>query len=262
VVSAHPPGDDDDDAADSTLLTLTGERTLPRIPHENYWFRRHEATYLAALPLTRGRRVLDAGCGEGFGLALMADDGADVIGVDLDVSVTAHVATTYEPVPVVRANVVSLPFGRATFDTVISLQVVEHLWDQQTFIAECARVLPDHGILILSTPNRLTFSPTADPKSRPANPFHSRELDADELVALVGTHFETLSLTGVHHGDRLLAWEKAHGSLIGAQLTTTSERWPQQLLDAVAHVRADDFEMSPDGLAEALDLVVVAERRP
>ena len=249
-------------AGQHSRLTLTGERTLPNIPHENYWFRRHEAAYLAALPLTRGRRVLDAGCGEGFGLAWMSDDGADVVGVDLDAAVTAHVAGTYLAVPVVRANLVSLPFGPAAFDTVVSLQVVEHLWDQPTFIAECARVLPDHGVLVLSTPNRLTFSPKNGASTSPRNPFHSRELDPDELVALVSTHFEALTVTGVHHGERLRAWEETHGSLVAAQLASSVDTWPAQLLEQVSLVRADDFEISADRLTESLDLVVIAERRP
>ena len=67
------------------------------------------------------------------------------------------------------------------------MQTVEHLWDQPAFVAECARVLVPHGLLVLTTPNRRTFSPDWVPGTPPTNPFHSRELDADELVELVAT---------------------------------------------------------------------------
>jgi hypothetical protein len=41
-------------------LPLTGERTVPGIWHENYWFRRHEAAYAFASGLVHGR-VLEVG---------------------------------------------------------------------------------------------------------------------------------------------------------------------------------------------------------
>ena len=50
-------------------LPVTGERTVPGLPHENYWFRRHEAAYVALAPRCADARVLEAGCGEGYGAA-------------------------------------------------------------------------------------------------------------------------------------------------------------------------------------------------
>jgi SAM-dependent methyltransferase len=243
------------------VLQLTGERTLPGIWHENYWFRRHEIAYLAALPLARGARVLDAGCGEGYGAALLADEGADVVAADLDLPTLCHVAATYAQVRPVLANLVRLPFGEASFDTVVSLQVVEHLWDQETFVAECARALREFGLLVLSTPNRLTFSPDHAAGEALANPFHSRELAPQELVDLVSPAFRVVELLGVHHGQRITAWEDEHGPLPG-QLRSAPGDWPRHVADVVASVEATDFAISTDRLQAALDLLVVAERRP
>jgi SAM-dependent methyltransferase len=241
-------------------VELTGERTLPGIWHENYWFQRHVAAYVGALNLTRGRRVLEAGCGEGYGAALIRDDGAEVVAIDLDADTTAHAANEYR-VPTVRGNLVQLPFGDATFDTVVSMQTVEHLWDQPAFAQECARVLVPHGLLVLTTPNRLTFSPDWVPGSPPTNPFHSRELDARELRELVTPQFDVVELLTVNHGPKIAEYEQAHPDLVAAQLATEPDEWPRHLSELVASVDAGDFVLTGDDVDAGLDLFLVAERR-
>ncbi|WP_434581891.1 class I SAM-dependent methyltransferase [Carbonactinospora thermoautotrophica] len=230
-------------------LTLTGERTLPGIWHENYWFRRHEAAYLAI-----GSYCRDA-------LVLEARHGARVLALDYDPATVDHVRRRYPRVPVLRGNVVALPLADASVDVVVSLQVIEHLWDQPGFVRECARVLRPGGRLIVSTPNRLTFSPGSRPGDRPANPFHTREFAPDELAGLLAPHVEVERLLGVHHGPRLAAWEAAHGSIVAAQLAAPVPEWPAELRAQVAAVTAEDFELRADGLADSLDLLTVAVRR-
>jgi cyclopropane fatty-acyl-phospholipid synthase-like methyltransferase len=109
-------------------LTLTGERTLPGIWHENYWLRRHQAAYDVFAPLCAGARVLEAGCGEGYGAARLSAEGARVvIGVDLDSPTLSHLLATYPSVFPVRANLVHLPCADASIDVVVSAQTIEHL---------------------------------------------------------------------------------------------------------------------------------------
>src|SRR5258708_28458516 len=69
-VSQHTPGDTSP-AADAAL-TLTGERTIPDLDIENYWFRRHEVVYQRLAPRCAGRDVLEAGGGEGYRADLIA----------------------------------------------------------------------------------------------------------------------------------------------------------------------------------------------
>lgn len=252
-------------AGQASCLPLTGERTVPGVAEENYWFRRHEAAYLALAPHCADAQVLEAGCGEGYGADLLAGVARRVIAVDYDEIAVAHVLARYPAVAAVRANLALLPVRSGVVDVVANFQVIEHLWDQVGFLGECRRVLRPGGALLITTPNRLTFSPGLDV---PLNPFHTRELAADELrELLVGAGFAVDFLGGLHHGERLRALDAAHGgSFIDAQVAVVMGHlpgeaiWPADLLGEVASVRSDDFDIHGDDVDRGLDLVAVARR--
>jgi SAM-dependent methyltransferase len=242
-------------------LPLTGERTVPGVTAENYWFRRHEAAYLALRPYCVDAFVLEAGCGEGYGADLLARDAKLVLGVDYDTVTARHVAKVYPRVRVVRGNLAALPVQTSTVDVVANLQVLEHLWDQQGFLRECHRVLRAGSRLLLTTPNRITFSPGRD---TPLNPFHTRELAPSELDSLLhAAGFDVEFLGGLRHGQRLAELDAAFGgSLIDAQVSVavSGEPWSDDLRDAVGSVTAADFVIGTDDLESSLDIVAVAAR--
>jgi SAM-dependent methyltransferase len=242
-------------------LELTGERTLPDIPDENYWFRRHEAAYLALAPFVTGGVVLDAGCGEGFGAHLLATNASSVIGVDYDALIAAHVPGAYPDVRVARGDLQRLPVGHERVEVIACLQVIEHLWDQPGFIAECARVLRPAGTLLVTTPNRLTFSPATKPGEHPLNPFHTRELSAAELAQLLAPHFVVTRMHGLRHAPRLSRFERRHGSLVTAQITGPPDTWAPAVRRRVHRVQAADFDIGADDVDTSLDLIAVARKR-
>ncbi|KHF45770.1 class I SAM-dependent methyltransferase [Saccharomonospora viridis] len=246
-------------------LHLTGERTVPGVPEENYWFRRHEAAYHALVPFCRDAVVLEAGCGEGYGAALLAEHAARVVAIDYDEPTTRHVAKRYPGVGVVRGNLAFLPVRTGSIDVVANLQVIEHLWDQEGFLAECHRVLRPGGRLFVTTPNRLTFTPDSD---TPLNPYHTRELSPSELDQLLReAGFTVESLRGLRHGPALAELDRRHGgSIIEAQLDVVlgslpgQAVWPRSLLADVEAVTAADFELHDDDLDDTLDLIALAVR--
>lgn len=233
-----------------THLPLTGERTVPGIDREQYWFARHEVAYRWLAPRVAGQLVLEAGSGEGYGADILRRAGASVIATDYDEAAIRHSARAY-PGPHVRANLAALPFRRV--DAVVSMQVVEHLWDLRCFLAQIRRIA---GWVCLSTPNRLTFSPGLGRGEKPTNPFHVEEFDAEQLVGLVrAAGFEETTVLGVHHGPRLAS----RPTLISEQVRAAlSDCWPPDLEAFVAGVRADDFTITDERIDDSLDLLVVA----
>lgn len=239
-------------------LPLTGERTVPDIAEENYWFRRHEAAYEFAAPLVTGRIVLEVGCGEGYGTDLLARSAERVVGIDYDPLTVTHAAATYPSAHFVRANLAALPVPSASVDVVATLQVIEHVWDHGQFVRECLRVLRPGGLLLVTTPNRLTFSPGLD---APVNPFHTKEFTAGELTALlVNCGFAVETVTGLHAGPRLQTLDEAYGSFVDAQLAGTPSQWPAQLYEDVASITTADFVVRESDVDRSLDLVVLARR--
>ena len=245
-------------------LPLTGERTLPGVAGEEYWFARHEAAYrwICATydDLLREAVVVEAGCGEGYGAALLRERGARVVvALEYDAAAVAHAGTAYTGVVTTRANLAAMPVAAASVDVLVSLQVVEHLWDLPGFLRDCAVVLRPGGLLVLSTPNRPVFSPGLGRGEKPTNPFHVAELDAEQLHDLLATAGLTaIEVHGLHHGPRIEEWEANNGvGLVDAQIAALgagSEGGPA-LAEFVASVTVQDFVVG--GAMGAQDLVAV-----
>jgi len=169
----------------SAPLTFTGERFLPEVTGEiwhEHWHR-----YALALPLARDRRVLDAACGEGYGSSLLGRVAREVTGVDVAPDVVAHATSRYGAANVrfVAGSCAALPLPDAAFDVVVSFETIEHLAAQAEMLAEFRRVLAPGGVLVLSSPNRPAYAALGPGR----NEFHVRELDRDELAALLAPHF-------------------------------------------------------------------------
>lgn len=247
--------------AETGVLPLTGERTTPGVPAENYWFRRHEAAYEFAVPLVAGRKVLEVGCGEGYGTALLARSARRILGIDYDRLAAAHAARVYPRARFVRANLAALPVPNGSVDVVVTLQVIEHVWNHGEFVRECLRALRPGGLLLVTTPNRLTFSPGLD---EPVNPFHTKEFSAAELVRLLTANgFAEDATSGLHGGARIRKLDRRHGSFVDAQLSAPPTTWPPKLRDDVASITTADFQiLAADrrDIDESLDLVVLARR--
>jgi SAM-dependent methyltransferase len=174
-------------------LPFTGERFTPECVRE-IWYE-HWHRYAFARRLAAGKRVLDAACGEGYGSALLSTVAADVTGVDIDAGSIAHARERYAARLNLRyeqADATELPFADRAFDLVVSFETLEHLAAQERLLKGFARVLTDDGVLVISSPDKRTYSELAGFR----NEFHVRELYRDELLDLLMPHFGEVRLYG------------------------------------------------------------------
>jgi 2-polyprenyl-3-methyl-5-hydroxy-6-metoxy-1,4-benzoquinol methylase len=245
-----------DQPAEVPPLALTGERTLPDVPEENYWFRRHLIVYRWIAARVGGLRVIDMACGEGYGSEVLAGSAASVVGVDANPEAHEHARLRYR-----RAN---LRFERdliETFseptDAVVFLQTIEHLQDPGAALEHFRELVGAGGAVYLSTPNVLTLAPKGAPRSD--NPWHVHEYRADEFERLCREHFSSVALFGLFHARKLrahelavrLGWDALHARL---HLTQPFYGW------FTPAISTRDFVLRPRGQAEldrALDFVAV-----
>jgi SAM-dependent methyltransferase len=122
---------------------------------------------LDLLGVGEGNTVLDMGCGGGRHAFAVLRRGAHVVALDADDSELKQVLGTVtamteagelpasaDSVPV-QADALHLPFADGTFDRIIAAEVLEHIPDDQTAIAELARVLQPGGRIAVTVPARL-----------------------------------------------------------------------------------------------------------
>lgn len=246
---------------DSGPMEPTGERTVPGIDREQYFFARHLAVYswIRDAHLTAHARVVDAGSGEGYGAALLRESGAEVVvGLEYDDGACRHASSTYRSVSMVRANLADLPLRPRTIDLLVCLQVVEHLWDLPGFLSNVRAAVRPGGLLIASTPHRETFSPGLGRGEKPLNPFHVEEFDAEQIRDLViDAGWVDVDVLGLHHGERITTWESAHGSVMQAQVRAmVTDDWPTDLESFIRSVTDDDFPIR-SCTQGAQDLIVI-----
>jgi len=180
------------------LIDFTGERVVPGQVDVDLW-NEHLARYAFAARLAAGKRVLDAGCGTGYGCAALAGRASSVTGLDIAPEAIAH-AREHSAAPGVtylEGSCSAMPLPDAAFDLVISFEVIEHLEDWQAFLSESRRVLAPGGIFMLSTPNRDYYA-EARSVSGP-NPFHVHEFNFDEFGAALGALFPHVHLFLQNH---------------------------------------------------------------
>src|SRR3954467_3562174 len=236
-------------------LPLTGERTLPDIPEENYWFRRHLAVYRWIAERVGGRRVIDMACGEGYGADVLAQRAATVVAVDANPDAHEHARLRYHR-PNLRFERDLVDRFAEPCDDVVFLQTIEHVDEPGAVLDHFRPLLSPGGVAYVSTPNVLTLAPKGAERS--GNPWHVHEYRADEYRALCERHFGSVELLGLYHARKLrwhqLAIEHAGWDTVHAKLGIT-KRFYDWFTPAISE---RDFALRGDAdLDRALDFLAV-----
>jgi SAM-dependent methyltransferase len=165
---------------------FTGERVIPGQVNDDLWGE-HVARYALATRLAVGRRVLDLGCGTGYGTADLARVASSALGVDLAAEAIDYAGRHFPSARFLQCSASAVPFPSGSFDLVTAFEVIEHLQDWRSLLAEAQRVLEPDGLLIVSTPNKRYYA-EARAKSGP-NPFHEHEFEFAEFRTALGEFF-------------------------------------------------------------------------
>lgn len=183
------------------MTPFTGERVIPGEVDVDL-LNEHLARYAFAARLSRGKRVLDAGCGVGYGSARLATQARRVIGLELapDAVAMAHDRYVLPNLEFLQGDCRTLPFQDGSFDLIIAFEVIEHLLEWDRLLSESRRVLAAWGALVVSTPNRLYYT-----EQRPTpNPFHLHEFDHAEFRSALEQHFPHVRIFLENHTDSVV----------------------------------------------------------
>ena len=234
-------------------LALTGERTMPDVPAENYWYRRHLAVYEWIAARCAGLEVVDMACGEGYGTDVLARRARSVTGVDANPEAHEHARLKYTRPGVSFERDLIETYTREC-DAVVFLQTIEHVERPEEVLRHFRSMLRPGGTAYVSTPNLLTLAPPGASKSD--NPWHLREYRVEEFRALCASAFASFELYGLFHARKLRAhelalragWDRVHAAI------GVTKPFYDRFTPAIA---ASDFALRTDGLERALDFVAV-----
>ena len=233
-------------------LHLTGERTLPDVPEENYWYRRHLVVYEWIAERVAGKKVVDVASGEGYGADVLARRASSVLGIEPNPEAYEHARLKYPRVTFRRA--IAETFTEPC-DALVFLQTIEHVADPGAVLEHFKAQLRPGGVAYVSTPNVLTLAPPGADRS--GNPWHVKEYEAGEFRALCEAHFGDVQLLGLFHARKLrahqLAIEHARWDAIHAKLGVTT-RFYDWFTPAIS---TRDFALRATHLDRALDFLAV-----
>ncbi|MBX2964248.1 MAG: class I SAM-dependent methyltransferase [Cyclobacteriaceae bacterium] len=254
----------------------TTEITSENIPSDNPIHQRLFKAYVAALPYVKGN-VLEIGCGEGRGIALLKPNTTGFTAVD---KIDDALKALRQKFPDARFMAMNLPplhgLQDNAYDCVISFQVIEHIQDDRFFLKEINRVLKPGGIALITTPNKkLSLS---------RNPWHIREYFAEELQRLAAEIFDSVDLKGITGNEKvMLYYEQNRVSVNGFmrwdifnlqyKLPAWLLRIPYELMnrlnrnklqsgndELVQSIRHEDYVVT-DQANEALDLFLIVRKK-
>jgi ubiquinone/menaquinone biosynthesis C-methylase UbiE len=182
------------------VIDVTGEVISPDHDNITPLFMRHMAAYRFFREHVRGRKVLEIGFGEGYGTYYLSEVAKEITGIDVSHSLVEHAKSKYsrENLYFIRSDAATLPFPDASFDVVVSSQVLEHVKDYMGFLKETARVLKPGGTALVATPNRFMMIDGV-------NPYHFKEFSAKELATALKKVFNQSEVLGLAGSERYMA---------------------------------------------------------
>lgn len=241
------------------MAEFTGERVIPGKVDVDLW-NEHISRYLFAARLCRFKKVIDLGCGSGYGSAELARKAEQVMGVDVSEEAIREARERYA-LPNLQFEVASvdrLPFADGSFQLGVCFEVIEHLENYRDLLAEARRVLAPGGQLVISTPN-LEFYAESRKKDGP-NPFHVHEFRYNEFREVLSEFFDHQTFFVQNHASGIvfLPVEGAVGSELRLE---AKEAQPEEAHFLIAVCAAKPMLGAPSFVYMPSSANVLAERQ-
>jgi SAM-dependent methyltransferase len=178
------------------LPEFTGERVVPGLVNADL-FNEHAARYQFAARLAVGKRVLDAGCGSGYGSAELARTASHVTGIDFSADAIDYARSNFSApnLSFEIGDCADLPGG--PYDLIAAFEVIEHLSGWRRFLEEARRTLAAGGQFLVSTPNRLYYAESRGVSGD--NPFHVHEFEYSEFRSALEAVFPHVKIFLQNH---------------------------------------------------------------
>lgn len=245
----------------------------------NVTYQRCQFAYEFAQTFIQGKKVLDVGCGNAYGTALMAKHASEILGLDYDNETVESNKATYKDIKNLsfrQAAIPPIPFDDSSFDVITAFQFIEHIEKRNEFLKECLRVLKPGGSLLVTTPNAK--------KSLARNPFHVHEYtfsEMDEELKSLGASFELKGLNGnesvnTYYAENgkfvrmILKWDifKLHQRLPAGLLTKPynliTNLMRNRLKESVSQtsgISTKDFFLQKNDLDQCWDIYLLAKKQ-
>jgi ubiquinone/menaquinone biosynthesis C-methylase UbiE len=199
------------------VIEFTGERVIPGQVDPDLWAE-HVSRYAFAARFASGARVLDLGCGAGYGTAELAGRARSATGIDLAPEAVNHASSAYPlaNISFVPASVTAVPFRDGSFDLITAFEVIEHLDNWQELLSEGRRLLHPHGVFLVSTPNKEYYTDSRGASG--PNPFHTHEFEFDEFRNVLAEFFPHCTLLLQNHVEAFAFYQPSGNSSIEGRM--------------------------------------------
>lgn len=252
------------------------ERVIPSVT-ANFQYKESLARYEFAKKLLRkGTRVLDIGCGTGYGSAALAET-HEVTAIDNNKEAINYAKRHYRgKAKFLVVNALKLPFKDSKFDAICSFEAIEHIKDVEKFLKEVIRVLKQGGKFIMSTPNKSIHSP----KEKLKSPYHVKEYTNKELANLLGKFFKLIEIRGQIKSERakiafkdFIGSQEAREGFVKSDVLGIRKIFPRALKEKIwkylgtffgrasqESLETKDFPIKSSNLSQAEYFVAICEK--
>lgn len=199
------------------MIEFTGERVIPGQVDPDLWTE-HVSRYALAARWASGARVLDLGCGAGYGTAELAGSARSAMGIDLAPEAIDHASSAYPlaNISFVPASVTAVPFRDGTFDLITAFEVIEHLHNWRELLSESRRLLHPNGVFLVSTPNKEYYNDSRGASG--PNPFHTHEFEFDEFRGVLAEFFPHCTVLLQNHVEAFAFYQPSGSSPIEGRM--------------------------------------------